>query len=93
MLDMRRFRANVVIESEVPVNAWQGLRLAFGEEEDGAVVQMADAIARCVLITVDPNTGAPLSPRIGTKVLIALGIAVVLWIAFYALIALKIVDL
>jgi hypothetical protein len=42
---------------------------------------------------VDPNTGAPLSPRIGTKVLIALGIAVVLWIAFYALIALKIVDL
>ena len=57
VLDMRRFRANVVIESEVPVNAWQGMRLAFGEEEDGAVVQMADAIARCVLITVDPNTG------------------------------------
>ena len=42
---------------------------------------------------VDPKTGAPLSPRIGTKALIALGIAVVLWIGFYALIALKIMDL
>lgn len=42
---------------------------------------------------VDPKTGAPLSPRIGIKVLIALGIAVVLWVIFYALIALKIVDL
>jgi predicted secreted protein len=42
---------------------------------------------------VDPNTGAPLSPRIGTKVLIALGIAVMLWAIFYVLIALKIVDL
>lgn len=42
---------------------------------------------------IDPDTGAPLSPRIGTKVLIALGIAVVLWVIFYALIALKILDL
>jgi predicted secreted protein len=35
---------------------------------------------------VDPETGAPLSPRIGTKVLIALGVAVVLWLIFYAVI-------
>ncbi|HEY5337919.1 MAG TPA: hypothetical protein VIJ85_06945 [Rhizomicrobium sp.] len=35
---------------------------------------------------VDPESGAPLSPRIGTKVLIALGISVVLWIVFYAMI-------
>jgi predicted secreted protein len=42
---------------------------------------------------VDPNTGAPLSPRIGTKVLIALGIAIVLWLAFYSLIQFHIIDL
>lgn len=42
---------------------------------------------------VDPETGAPLSPMIGRKVLIAFGIAVVLWAMFYVLIALKIVDL
>lgn len=42
---------------------------------------------------VDPNTGAPLSPMIGRKVLIALAIAIVLWIAFYALILFKVVDL
>jgi hypothetical protein len=42
---------------------------------------------------VDPNTGAPLSPMLGRKVLIALGIAVVLWVIFYALIAFRILDL
>jgi predicted secreted protein len=42
---------------------------------------------------VDPETGAPLSPMLGRKVLIALGIAAVLWIAFYLLILFKIVDL
>jgi hypothetical protein len=42
---------------------------------------------------VDPNTGAPLSPRIGTKVLIALGIAVVLWVIFYAVLRTGIVQL
>jgi uncharacterized protein YcbX len=57
-LDPRRFRANLVVESELPVNEWQGLRLAFGTGEDGAIVQMADPIPRCVLITIDPDTGA-----------------------------------
>ncbi|ATY31226.1 MOSC domain-containing protein [Sphingomonas psychrotolerans] len=57
-LDPRRFRANVVIESELAVNEWQGLRLAFGNDADGAVVQMADPIPRCVLITIDPDTAA-----------------------------------
>ncbi len=42
---------------------------------------------------VDPTTGAPLSPQLGKKVLIATGIAIVLWIAFYALILFKVVDL
>ena len=55
-IDPRRFRSNVVIESDLDVNDWQGLRLAFGNEEDGAVVQCADPIARCVLVTIDPET-------------------------------------
>jgi len=42
---------------------------------------------------VDPDTGAPLSPMLGRKALIALAIAVVLWIAFYALILFKVLDL
>jgi predicted secreted protein len=42
---------------------------------------------------VDADTGAPLSPRLGLKVLVAGGIAVVLWLIFYLLIALKILDL
>jgi predicted secreted protein len=42
---------------------------------------------------VDPKTGAPLSPMLGRKVLIALGIAVVLWAIFYALMRLHIIDL
>jgi len=42
---------------------------------------------------VDPQSGAPLSPRLGLKALIATGIATVLWIGFYLLIAFKVVDL
>jgi predicted secreted protein len=42
---------------------------------------------------VDPESGAPLSPRIGTKALIALGIATVLWLIFYAVIRSGIVQL
>jgi predicted secreted protein len=41
----------------------------------------------------DPHTGAPPSPSIGRKVLIALAIAAVLWVVFDALIVLKIIDL
>ena len=32
----------------------------------------------------DPNTGAPLSPMLKKKALIASAIAAVLWVAFYA---------
>lgn len=62
-LDPRRFRMNVVIESERDTGDWQGRRLAFGNGEDGAVVQMADPVPRCVLITIDPDTAAK-EPRI-----------------------------
>jgi predicted secreted protein len=42
---------------------------------------------------VDPESGAPLSPRIGTKALIALGIATLLFVVFYALIATGVLQL
>ncbi|OAN59875.1 MOSC domain-containing protein [Sphingomonas sp. TDK1] len=58
-IDPRRFRINITIESELLPEHWQGLRLAFGDpSEDGAIVQCADPIQRCVLITIDPDTGA-----------------------------------
>ena len=41
----------------------------------------------------DPMSGAPLAPQIGRKALYALGIALVLWGVFYALIAFGILDL
>ena len=41
----------------------------------------------------DPETGAPLSPMLGRKALIATGIAAVLWVAFYLLIEFKVFDL
>lgn len=62
-LDPRRFRSNILIESDLAVGDWQGLRLGFGNDTDGAVVQMADAIARCVLTTIDPDSGAK-DPRV-----------------------------
>ena len=41
----------------------------------------------------DPDSGAPLSPMLGRKALIATGIAAVLWVVFYVLIAFKVLDL
>jgi predicted secreted protein len=41
----------------------------------------------------DPETGVPLSPRLGLKALIATGLSVVLFAVFYALILLKVLDL
>ncbi|WP_448664550.1 MOSC domain-containing protein [Sphingomonas sp. CJ20] len=57
-LDPRRFRSNILIQSELSPALWQGMRLAFGTAEDGATVQCADPIARCVMTTIDPDTGA-----------------------------------
>jgi uncharacterized protein len=55
-LDRRRFRANILIESDVRESEWCGRRLRFGEP-DGAELLVADAIPRCALITIDPDTG------------------------------------
>jgi len=42
---------------------------------------------------VDPETGAPLSPKLLLKAGIATAIAAALWVVFYALIAAGVVDL
>lgn len=55
-LDPRRFRINVTIESDTPDREWCGARLAFGEA-DGAELLVAAPIARCAMITIDPDTG------------------------------------
>jgi predicted secreted protein len=39
------------------------------------------------------DPGAPLSPRLGFKVAIATGAAVVMWLVFYVLVLLKVFDL
>jgi uncharacterized protein len=57
-LDRRRFRANILIESNVRESEWRGRRLRFGGEPGGAELLLADAIPRCALITIDPDTGA-----------------------------------
>jgi len=41
----------------------------------------------------DPETGAPLSPKLGLKALIATGVATVLFVVFYALILLRVLEL
>ena len=42
---------------------------------------------------VDPETGAPLSPKLLLKAAIATAIAAVLWVGFYALILTGVFDL
>ncbi len=42
---------------------------------------------------VDPETGAPLHPKLLLKAAIATGVAAVLWVGFYALIMTGVLDL
>jgi uncharacterized protein YcbX len=56
-LDPRRFRINIVIESEACDAAWHGGVLAFGKD-GGAKLLVNDSIPRCAMITVDPDNAA-----------------------------------
>lgn len=55
-LDLRRFRMNILIKSDASDAAWHGGVLAFGEGEGGARLLVNDAIPRCSMVTVDPDT-------------------------------------
>ena len=59
-LDMRRFRANIVIESDHSQGEWAGKRIAFGTADagDGAELLMTEGIPRCAMVTIDPDTAA-----------------------------------
>ncbi|MBR0666135.1 MOSC domain-containing protein [Roseomonas hellenica] len=55
-LDVRRFRLNIIIQSEQGEMAWRSGRLLFGEDEQGAQLLVNAGIPRCALITIDPET-------------------------------------
>jgi uncharacterized protein YcbX len=60
-LDRRRFRANVVVETErgetFLENAWVGRMLVFGDSDPRPAVSVTMCDARCVMINIDPETG------------------------------------
>ncbi|HEU0045912.1 MOSC domain-containing protein [Sphingomonas sp.] len=55
-LDPRRFRANIVVESDAREGNWAGHRLRLGGEENAAELQMAGLAPRCAMVTIDPDT-------------------------------------
>jgi len=61
-LDRRRFRANIVLEtnkSEVFLeDEWVGGTLVFGDQEPRPAVSVTMRDLRCVMINLDPDTGA-----------------------------------
>ncbi|MBL6081598.1 MOSC domain-containing protein [Belnapia sp. T18] len=57
-LDPRRFRINIVIQSEASDATWRGEILTFGDREEGARVLVSDAIPRCSMVTVDPDAAS-----------------------------------
>lgn len=61
-LDPRRFRANIVLETHDPEpfqeDAWVGGRLVFGESDPGPAVSVTARDVRCVMVNLDPDTGA-----------------------------------
>jgi len=59
-LDRRRFRANIVLETEGDEpfleDAWIGGRLLFGEDDPRPAVSVTMPDLRCVMINLDPET-------------------------------------
>jgi len=60
-LDPRRFRANVIIDTEVkngyPENDWINSLVSFGDRPDSAQVLVNYPDKRCVMVNLDPETG------------------------------------
>jgi uncharacterized protein YcbX len=59
-LDPRRFRMLIEVDGVEPFeeDAWQGKRVRFGE----AIVRMGDPMPRCVMTTLDPDSGVQNAP-------------------------------
>jgi uncharacterized protein YcbX len=60
-LDRRRFRANIVIETDrsepFPEDEWVGRILEFGDSDPRPAVSVTLRDARCMMINLDPETG------------------------------------
>ena len=60
-LDRRRFRANILLESEqaqpFAEDGWVGGRLLIGEGESRVVLSVTQGTLRCTMINLDPDTG------------------------------------
>lgn len=61
-----RFRATLVVETEVPYveERWLGRSVRLGSADDAPVVRIGVPIPRCAVIDLDPSTGEP-----GTRLL------------------------
>jgi uncharacterized protein YcbX len=61
-VDLRRFRPNVVIETDSGApfeeDNWVGQTLRFGEGNDGAALRVTMKDERCVMLNFDPDTAA-----------------------------------
>ncbi len=61
-LDRRRFRGNIVVETESAEpfreDGWVGRTLVFGDSDPGPAVSVTLRDARCMMINLDPDTGA-----------------------------------
>lgn len=55
-IDQRRFRINILVETGMPMRVWTGRRLRVGGD-DGPELLVTAPIDRCVMITIDPDTG------------------------------------
>jgi uncharacterized protein len=55
-LDRRRFRTNIIVESDQLDTDWQGQRIGIGAPDVGAELLIAYAAPRCAMITIDPET-------------------------------------
>lgn len=55
-VDGRRFRFNIMIESDVPEAEWCGRKILFGDGSDSAELFVTDSIERCAMITIDPDS-------------------------------------
>jgi len=59
-LDRRRFRANIVVETErsepFVEDGWVGGTLVFGDSESGPAVSVTLCDLRCVMLNLDPET-------------------------------------
>jgi uncharacterized protein len=66
-LDIRRFRANIVIATDATEpfmeDGWIGGKLVFGTNDAGPIVSLTQRDLRCVMINLDPDT-AKQDPRV-----------------------------